>query len=66
MPEEEEVEWDRFIKGFKPTECHVVEADGKLVCEGMLNDQKAVCEITEINGKEHVSCRKILSEATPV
>lgn len=66
MLEEEEVEWESFIEGFKPTECHVVEVDGKLVCEGKLNGEKAVCDITEVNGKPHVSCRKILSEATSV
>jgi len=52
----EEIEWNQFISKFKPTQCKVVE--GKLVCEGLLNDEKAVCEITEKDGKRIVSCIK--------
>jgi len=50
----EEVNWSEFIGKFKPVQCRVV--DGKLVCEGMLDDKKAVCEITE--DKHQVKCIK--------
>jgi len=52
----EEVEWSEFIGKFKPVQCKVVE--GKLVCEGLLDDKKVVCEITEKDGKRIVSCVK--------
>jgi len=50
-----EVEWGVFISKFKPAQCRVVE--GKLVCEGTLDDKMAVCEISEKNGKHQVSCK---------
>ncbi len=62
MEEEQEIEWNVFIKKFKPGPCKVV--DGKLVCEGLLDDEQAVCEITDVNGKKQVSCRKVSVQAT--
>jgi len=53
----EEVDWETFIRGFKPRTCRVV--DGKLVCEGTMDDEVAVCEITKENGKQKVSCVKM-------
>jgi hypothetical protein len=53
----EEVEWNEFISKFKPVQCKVVEGK-KLVCEGVLDDKNAVCEITEKDGKHQVTCTR--------
>jgi len=60
----EEVEWGVFISKFKPVRCKVVE--GKLVCEGLLDDEAAVCEISEVEGKRQVTCRKYIGEGNVI
>jgi len=52
----EEVDWDTFTKKFKSTRCRV-EGD-KLICEGVLDDKPAVCEVSQKDGKAEISCRK--------
>ena len=53
---DEEVEWSEFVSKFKPTQCKVVE--DKLVCDGLLDDKKVVCEIAEKDGKQEIRCFK--------
>lgn len=63
MPEQE-VDWGTFTRNFKPAQCRV--EGEKLVCEGTLDDTPAVCEVTQVDGKHQVSCRKYVENAVPV
>jgi hypothetical protein len=53
---DEEVSWSEFVSKFKPSQCKVVE--GKLVCDGLLDGKKVVCEIGEKDGKQEIACFK--------
>jgi hypothetical protein len=53
---DEEVSWSEFVSKFKPATCKVVE--GKLVCDGLLDDKQVVCEIADKDGKQEVRCFK--------
>jgi hypothetical protein len=63
MSEGETVDWDTFIQKFKSTKCRV--EGTKLICEGVLDDKPAICEVTQKDGKAEISCRR-LEVASPV
>ncbi|MCS7124548.1 MAG: hypothetical protein NZ932_03935 [Candidatus Bathyarchaeota archaeon] len=51
------MEWDVFIQKFKSARCRV--ENGKLICEGFLDEKPAVCEVMQKDGKTEVVCRKL-------
>lgn len=61
---EQPVDWGTFTKRFKSTRCRI-EGD-KLICEGVLDEKPAVCEVTQKDGKSVVSCRKFVDGESPV
>ncbi|HDO42008.1 MAG TPA: hypothetical protein ENH03_03810 [Candidatus Bathyarchaeota archaeon] len=58
----EEIDFQSFTARFKTVKCRI--ENGKLVCEGFLDDKPAVCEIVEENGKQKVKCK--LNVESPV
>ena len=59
-----ELEWAEFVEKLRNPTCRV--EDGKIVCEGIIDDKPAVCEVSAKDGKPQVTCKKFIGEQQPV